>query len=37
MPPDPFESLFDHPFVTEGGDWIHPKASAGGGGRADEH
>ena len=33
MPPDPFESLFAHPYVTEGGDWIHPKAPAGGGGQ----
>ena len=33
VPPDPFESLFAHPYITEGGDWIHPNAPAGGGGQ----
>ena len=33
VPNDPFEWILEHPYLTEGGDWIHPKAPAGGGGQ----
>ncbi len=32
VPNDPFEWILEHPYRTEGGDWIHPNAPAGGGG-----